>query len=63
MGRQIDAESDILLEKLIKRSADTNSFISQEVQKCMNTLALTAAPNKVLEKLATYKESKSGPVK
>lgn len=28
MGRQIDAETDILLEKLIKRSADTNAFIS-----------------------------------
>ena len=29
MGKQIDAEVDILLEKLIKRSADTNTFISQ----------------------------------
>ena len=28
MGRQIDAEVDLLLERLIKRSADTNSFIS-----------------------------------
>lgn len=63
MGRQIDAESDILLERLIKRSADTNVFISQEVQKCLNSLAMNATPSKVFDKLATYKESKSGPIK
>ena len=47
MGKQIDPEVDILLEKLFKRSADTNSFISQEVQKCLNCLALNASPIKV----------------
>ena len=63
MGRQIDAEVDILLERLIKRSADTNSFISHEVQKCLNSLAYNASPNKVFDKLAPYRDSKSGPIK
>lgn len=63
MGRQIDAESDILLERLLKRAADTNSFISSEVQKCLNTVANNASPLKVLEKLSSYKENKSGPIK
>ena len=63
MGRQIDSEVDLLLERLIKRSADTNSFISQEVQKCLNTLAISANPAKVFDKLGSYRESKSCPVK
>ena len=54
---------DLLLEKLIKRSADTNAFISHEVQKCLNSLALNASPHKVFEKLAPYRDSKSGPIK
>jgi len=28
MGKQIDTEMEIILEKLIKKSADTNVFIS-----------------------------------
>lgn len=48
MGRQIDAEMDLLLERLIKRSADTNAFISNEVQKCLNILTNSATPAKVL---------------
>lgn len=63
MGKQIDAEVDILFEKLIKRSADTNAFISSEVQRCLNVLATNATPGKVLDKLSAYRESKSGPIK
>lgn len=63
MGIQIDTEMDIILEKLIKKSADTNIFISSEVQKCLNTLCLNSTPSKVLEKLAAYRDSKSTSVK
>jgi hypothetical protein len=63
MGKQIDNEMDIVLEKLIKKSADTNVFISSEVQKCLNTLCVNSTPSKVLEKLAAYRESKSTSVK
>ena len=63
MGRQIDAEVDLLLERLIKRSADTNSFISQEVQKWHNISAVSASSNKVFDKLGSYRESKSTHIK
>lgn len=63
MGRQIDSESDILLERLLKRAADTNAFISSEVQKCLNVVANNASPTKVLDKLSSYRESKSGSIK
>jgi len=43
----------------MKKSADTNIFISSEVQKCLNALALNGTPNKMLEKLMIYKESKN----
>lgn len=32
----------------MKKSADTNIFISSEVQKCLRTLSLTATPVKLL---------------
>lgn len=47
----------------MKKSADTNIFISSEVQKCLRTLSLHATPSKVLEKLSIYKESKNHPIK
>lgn len=55
MGKQIDSEMEVILEKLVKKSADTNVFISSEVQKCLNTLAVTTTPIKILEKLAAYR--------
>lgn len=39
----------------MKKSADTNIFISSEVQKCLNALATNATPSKVLDKLSVYK--------
>ena len=47
----------------MKKSADTNVFISSEVQKCLRTLSLCATPSKVLEKLSIYKESKNFAIK
>lgn len=63
MGKQIDPEMDLVLEKLVKRSADTNVFISSEVQRCLNTLGNSASPTKFLEKLAAFRDSKSSSVK
>lgn len=47
----------------MKKSADTNIFISSEVQKCLKTLSLTATPIKILEKLNIYKDSKNFAIK
>jgi hypothetical protein len=54
---------EIILEKLMKKSADTNVFISAEVQKCLKTLSLTATPAKILDKFNIYKDSKNFPIK
>ena len=54
---------EIILKKLIKKSADTNVFISSEVQRCLNTLGIHSTVTKILEKLAIYRESKSITVK
>ena len=63
VGKLIDPEIEMVLEKLMKKSADTNVFISSEVQKCLNALAVNATPSKVLDKLSIYKESKSNSLK
>ena len=63
LGKQVDPEMEVILEKLMKKSADTNIFISSEVQKCLKTLSITATPSKVLEKLSIYKDSKNFPIK
>lgn len=63
LGKQIDPEVEIILEKLMKKSADTNIFISSEVQKCLKAISLYASPLKVLDKLSIYKDSKNLPIK
>ena len=47
----------------MKKSADTNVFISSEVQKCLITLATRASESKVIEKLMVYKENKNNAIK
>jgi hypothetical protein len=46
---------EIILEKLIKKSADTNVFISAEVQKCLFLTSNVCTTSKVLDKLANYR--------
>lgn len=48
LGKQIDPEMDLILDKLIKKSADTNIFISAEVQKCLIALSHACTPAKFL---------------
>ena len=47
----------------MKKSADTNVFISSEVQKCLRSLSLHATPSKVIDKLSIYKDSKNIAIK
>lgn len=54
---------EIVLEKLMKKSADTNVFISSEVQKCLKNLSTNATPSKVIEKLTIFKDSKNFSIK
>ena len=55
LGKQVDPEMEVILEKLVKKSGDTNVFISSEVQKCLKNLSIHATPSKIIEKLMAYK--------
>ena len=55
LGKQVDPEMEIILEKLMKKSADTNVFISSEVQRCLRSLSIHATPAKFLDKLVVFK--------
>lgn len=63
LRRQIDPEMEIILEKLMKKSVDTNVFISSEVQRCLKSLSLYATPSKVIDKLSVYKDNKNFAIK
>lgn len=54
---------EIILEKLMKKSVDTNVFISSEVQRCLKSLSIYATPSKVIDKLSIYKDSKNFAIK
>lgn len=63
LGKQVDSEIDIIFDRVIKKAADTNIFISAEVQKVMATLSTTATSSKIFDKINQCKENKSIPIK
>lgn len=54
---------EFVLEKLMKKSADTNEFISSEVQRCLKSLSTNATPSKVIDKLMVFKDNKNFAIK
>lgn len=63
MGKLVDAEIDLVFDRVIKKAADTNVFISAEVQKVISTLATEATSHKILDKITNFKDNKSIPIK
>ena len=53
--RQIDSEIDNIFDKVIRKAADTNVFISAEVQKVVKSLCIEASPIKIIEKINQFK--------
>ncbi len=63
IGKQVDSDMELIFDRVIKKAADTNVFISAEVQKTMGTLAIEATSYKILDKISHFKENKSIPIK
>lgn len=51
------------MEKLLKKAADTNIFISEEVKKCLSLMAVNLSEGKLLQVMSLYKDSKTFSVK
>ena len=63
MKKMLDPEVENLLTRLIKKSMDTNNFISEEVRKCTASLCLNCSDSKILPTLLSFKDTKSAPCK
>lgn len=59
----MDPEADFIFGKLIKKTADTNSFITEEVRKALLSLCLNCSESKIVNLLHTHHMTKSFPVK
>lgn len=63
LRRSLDSEIEPITEKLLKKAADTNIFINEEVKKCLTLLAVNVSENKLLQVMSLYKDSKTFSVK
>lgn len=63
MKKGLDSELDLIFNKLIKKSLDTNSFISEEVKKVLVTVCSSCNESKVMNLLNTAHTSRAIPIK
>ena len=63
LKRQLDTEFDLIFSKLIKKSLDTNTFISQQVKKALVTVCTNSNETKVINLLNTSHMSRAIPIK
>jgi hypothetical protein len=63
LKRSLDAEIEAIMDRLLKKAADANIFISEEVKKCLTLLAGNVSENKLLQVISVYKDSKTFSVK
>ena len=63
LKRQLDSDLDLIFSKLIKKTLDTNSFISQEVKKALLAVCSNAHDVKVVNLLTNTHISRAIPVK
>lgn len=61
--KQLDSEFDLIFSKLIKKSLDTNSFISEEVKRALITICSNCNEGKVLTMLTNSHISRAIPIK
>lgn len=63
LKRQLDCDFDLIFSKLIKKTLDTNSFISEEVKKALLAVCSNASDTKVVTLLTNTHISRAIPVK
>ena len=59
----IDPELDAIFTKLIKKTLDTNSFISEEVRKTLISICSNCNENRVITLLINSHTSRAIPIK
>jgi len=61
--RQLDAESEAIITKLIKKGYDTNTFISEEVKKALISIAQNCSDTKIIPIFASMNNQKAASAK
>jgi len=63
LGRQMDSHVDIILLPVIKKAADTNSFIAEEGRKALCALCHSCSEIKVFSSLQSITNIRANPIK
>lgn len=63
LRRALDPEIETITERLLRRVADANTFISEEARKALMCLSINLSENKVLQVVQQFRDSKTVPVK
>ena len=61
--KMLDSDLDSIFSKLLKKSLDANSFISEEVRRAMISVCSNCNENRVVTLLANSHTSRAIPVK
>lgn len=61
--RALDPDIEAITDRLLRKVADANTFISEEARRALITLATHLSENKVLQVVAQHRDSKTVPVK
>lgn len=59
----LDTDLDTLFSKLLKKTLDTNSFISEEVRKTLNSVCSNCNESRVVTLLTNSHTSRAVPIK
>ena len=59
LGRYMDQQIEVIVDKLTRKAADANAFINFEVKKCLNTAAAMLTECKIIQQIDNLKQSKS----
>lgn len=63
LRRKLDSHTDLIVEKVMKKTIYTNEFLLGEVRRCLQSIAINFSESKLLSTLVNYKDHKSPNVK
>lgn len=63
LGKIIDSELDGIFSRLMRKTLDANSFISEEVKKTLIAVSTNCSEGKVISLLYNYHSSRAIPIK
>eukprot|EP00939_MAST-03C_sp_MAST-3C-sp1_P005006 g5006.t1 len=63
LGTAMDSEMETIAPPLLKRATDTNSFVKQEADAALVSMATRCSPLRVLGTFAGFRQHKSAPIR